>query len=305
MKICKGHLFLLFLLWSTSLQGSSFRKTGTVGYTFLEIPVTSRQAALGEAAGTVVNDAGILSLFANPGVLGMQNGYQFGVEQSRWIGDISHSAAGAVIPAGLLGHVGIGFNFVDYGSLDHTNADGEQLGQYTAQSAALGLTWSRRLTDKFSWGVRLNAVQEQIHTYSSENLLLDMGVYYETGFQSLRFAGYINNFGVDGKFIRDSFKMPTVLRLGLAYDLWNSPVFLLTLAAELSHPADNPERFHLAVEQRIFDRFYLRTAFRNPVDEDAWSFGGGLVLKKIRADMAVIPFGRFPAVYYFGIQVNR
>lgn len=305
MKIRKRHLFLLFFLWTLSLSGGSFRKTGTVGYTFLEIPVTSRQAALGEAAGTFVKDAGILSLFANPGVLGMQTGYEFGAEQSRWIGDINHSAAGVAIPAGLIGNLGIGINFVDFGNMDHISAEGERLGHYTAQSIALGITWSRRLTDKFSWGVRLNGIQEQIQTYSSENLLVDMGVYYVTGFQSLRFAGYINNFGVDGKFIRDSFKMPTVLRLGLAYDVWDSPVYLLTFAAELSHPADNPERLHLAVEQQIYSRFFLRTAFRTPVDEDAWSFGGGLVWGKIRADMAVIPFGRFPTVYYFGIQVNR
>jgi len=305
MKFRKRYLLFLFLLWTVSLMGSSFRKTGTVGYTFLEIPVTSRQAALGEAAGTFIDDAGILSLFANPGVLGMQTGWQFGAEQSRWIAEINHSAAGVTFPAGLLGNIGIGINFVDFGQMDHTNAAGERLGQYTAQSAALGLTWSRRLTDKFSWGVRLNAVQEQIQNYTSENLLVDMGIYYVTGFKSLRFSGYINHFGVDGKFIRDSFKMPTVLKLGLAYDLWDSPVYLLTLVAELSHPSDNPERLHLAIEQRIYNRFYLRTAYRTPVDEDAWSFGGGLVWGKIRADMAVIPFGRFPAVYYFGIQVNR
>jgi len=238
-------------------------------------------------------------------VLGMQTVYQFGAEQSSWIAEINHSAAGVVIPAGLFGNLGIGVNFVDYGLMDHTNAAGERLGQYTAQSIAIGLTWSRMLTDKFSWGVRLNTVQEQIHTYSSENLLVDMGVYYVTGFKNLRFAGYINNFGVDGKFIRDSFKMPTILRLGLAYDLWDSPAYLLTIAAELSHPSNNPERLHLAVEQRIYNRFYLYSAYRTPVDEDAWSFGGGLTWGKIRADMAVIPFGRFPAVYYFGIQVNR
>jgi hypothetical protein len=304
MKYLVQKSVFLILLMAALLQGGSFRKTGTVGYTFLELPAMARQASLGDAVGAVVDGGALLSLFANPGVLGLQNGWHFGAEYSPWLADIQHNTAGLVIPAGLMGNFGISVNMVDFGEMTHTETEGHVLGTYTAQSLALGITYSRRLTDKFSWGIRLNGIREEIHTYTSQNVLVDMGVYYLTGFQSLRIAGYINHFGVDGKFIRDSFKMPTSLRLGIAYDVWDSPGYRLTGAVELSHTADNPERLHIALEQRILNRFYLRSAFKTPVDEDPWSFGGGIHWGKIRVDAGVIPYGRFPAVYSFGIQVT-
>jgi hypothetical protein len=297
-------ILIVLLLTGSPLYGDSFLKTGTVGYTFLEIPATSRQAALGEAVGTISDGGAILSLFANPAMLGFQEGWHFGSDHSFWIADIRHHVAGLTLPAGVFGNLGLGVNVVNFGDMIHTNIQGERLGHYSAQSLAIGLTWSRRLTDKFSWGLRVNGVQEQIHTYSSQNILVDMGVYYMTGFRSLRIAGYINHFGVDSRFIRDSFKMPTVLRLGMAYDLFESPAYCATLAVELSHSADNLERLHLALEHVIMKDFYVRSAFKTPVDEDFLSLGAGLIRGKIRIDAGVIPFGRFPAVYSFGIQVR-
>ncbi|MCD6234285.1 MAG: PorV/PorQ family protein [Candidatus Marinimicrobia bacterium] len=304
MKYLAQKILLLVLLTATLLQGNSFRKTGTVGYTFLELPAMARQAALGDAVGAVADGGAVLSLFANPGVLGLQNGWHFGAEYSPWLAEIQHNAVGLVIPAGLIGNFGISVNMVDFGKMTHTGTEGHVLGTYTAQSLALGITYSRRLTDKFSWGIRLNGIREEIHTFISQNVLVDMGIYYLTGFNSLRIAGYINHFGVDGKFIRDSFKMPTALRLGIAYDLWNTPRYRLTTAVELSHTADNLERLHVALEQLILKRFYVRSAFKTPVNEDPWSFGVGIHWGKIRVDAGVIPFGRFPAVYSFGIQVT-
>lgn len=304
MKHLAQKVLLLILLTGVLLQAGSFRKTGTVGYTFLELPAMARQASLGDAVGTVVEGGAVLSLFANPGILGLQTGWHFGADYSHWIADIQHNTAGLVIPAGIMGNVGIGVNVVNFGDMTHTNVEGDVLGSYSAQSIALGVTYSRLLTDKFSWGIRLNGVRETIHTYLSQNILVDMGIYYLTGFKSLRIAGYINHFGVDGKFIRDSFKMPTSLRLGMACDLWDSPWYRLTTAMELSHTADNPERLHITAEQVILNKFYIRSAFKTPVDEDAWSLGAGLVWGKIRVDAGVIPFGRFPAVYSFGLQVR-
>ncbi|MDD3807670.1 MAG: PorV/PorQ family protein [Candidatus Marinimicrobia bacterium] len=279
------------------------RKTGTVGYTFLEIPALAYQASMGEAVGTTVEGGALLSLFANPGVLGLQRGWHFGANYTPWLADIQHNAVGLVIPAGLLGNFGVSLNVVNFGEMTHTNTDGIILGTYSAQSMALGLTYSRQLTDKFSWGIRLNGVREEIYSYHSQNVLVDLGVYYLTGFNSLRFAGYINHFGVDSKFIRDSFKMPTILRLGLAYDFFDSPEYRLTVATELSHSSDNPERLHFALDQRFLERFYLRAAYKTSVDEDPWSFGAGLLWGKVLVDASVVPFGRFPAVYSFGIQV--
>lgn len=284
---------------------SNFKKVGTVGYTFLKLPVTARQAAMGETAGGIVRNAGIMPLFLNPAVLGFQKTNAVGFGGANWIADINHYVFGATYQLASLGAIGIGINYVDYGNMPHTErtgAGGEytQLGTYTAQSKAIGLTYSRQLTNKFAWGLRLNYIREDIYHYSSTNVLADVGVLYYTGFNSLRIGGFINNFGVDSRFIGDTFKMPTELRLNLAYDLVNSKANRFTLAMEMVHPSDNVEKVHIGFEYGFKGMLFLRGGYRYKYDEDTFAFGGGIRWHNTDINLAVTPFGRFPTVYRVG-----
>ncbi len=307
-RFARAGLFLLFaMIVNLNPVQAQFRKTGTVGYTFLEIPVTARQAALGQAVGSLVNHGAILPLFVNPATLGMQSGIGVGVTSSNWIADIRHHVAGVTFSTGSIGNFGIGINFVDYGDIPRTElttSSGEytSLGAYTAQSAAVGITYSRQLTDKFAWGLRTNWVRETIFEFSSSNVLVDLGVIYFTGFKSLRIGGYINHFGLDSKFIGDSFKMPTELRLSFAYDLLATENHFLILIGEVSHPSDNPERIHMGLEYQLAGFLFFRTGYKWNFDEDPFAFGAGIMWKKYMLDVAVIPFGRFPSVMYLTFQ---
>jgi hypothetical protein len=303
MKIQFLCLAALLLIRVAAAQGGNFQKSGTVGYTFLELPASARQTALSEAVGSLMEQTGILPLFANPGVLGFQQDWVAGLSSSRWLADIQHHLAGIVIPAGIAGRFGIGLNYVDYGTIPLAEKNSTtKIGDYTAQSLAIGITYARQLTHRFAWGIRFNWVSETIYEYSSSNLLLDIGVLYLTGFKSLRIGGYINHFGMDACYLSDAFKMPSELRLGLAYDFLNSEKQLLTLAVEMEHPSDTPERIHLGLEYRFADFLYLRGGCKFQVDEDPYAVGAGIVWKRYLLDFAVVPFGRFPTVYHLTFQ---
>ncbi len=294
---------LLIVAFSRFIFGEQLRKTGTVGYTFLELPVTARQMGMGEAVGSLDVFPGIMPLFINPGVMGFQRGSVLGVSSSRWLADINHYCAGIIIPTQTIGNFGISINYVDYGDFQLVEENAvSATGTYTAQSLSTGITYARQLTDKFAWGLRLNWIHETIYNYSSQNLLMDVGVLYYTGFRSLRLGGYINNFGVDSRYIADAFKMPTELRLGMAYDLINGSTHAVTLCTEMSHPSDNPERLHLGLEYRYEHFLYLRMGYKYKFDEDPLSFGAGLSWLDYRLDLGVSPFGCFPTVYLITFQ---
>jgi len=284
-----------------------FRKTGTVGYSFLKIPVTARHTALGESMGSITDNAGITPLFLNPAVLGFQTHKTVGCSYSTWIADINHQAGGVTSNLGYFGIIGIGINYLDYGEFTRT-AHGANLGEYLvtgtyqAQALAIGLTYARRLTDRFAYGLRLNHVRETIAEYTSTNFLLDMGVIYFTGWRSLRIGGFINNFGVDEKYIGDSFKMPTELHLSLTYDLFDITHHKLTLTSELSHPSDNLEKIHVGVEYQLYRTIFLRGGYKFQTDEDHFAFGGGILWQGFLLDLAVTPFGRFPTIYHLTLQ---
>jgi len=297
----------LILIFGQLSMGQDFKKVGTVGYPFLRVPVLARDVGLGEASGALTHKVGILPLFLNPAVLGFQHQGAAGISYSQWLVDIQHQAAGFTWPLGNIGNFGIGLNYFDYGSIPHTEQTGQQgqyvtRGHYTAQSIACGLTYARQLTDKFAFGTRIKWVQETIYKYSSSNIILDLGVIYFTGFQNLRLGGFVNNFGVDARFIGDSFKMPTTLRLALAYDLISGVNHLLTLVSEVSHPSDNTEKIHFGVEYGFHQYLYFRAGYKYKYDEDHFNFGAGLSWQGLLLDAALIPFGKFNTVYMLTLQ---
>ena len=304
----KVVFWLVVLILANGCTGfAQFRKTGTVGYTFLEIPVTAQQAALRNAGGSLVKNSGQLALFLNPAGLGFQSSHSVGISNSAWIAEIQHYGAGVVITGKGIGNFGLSLNYIDYGEIPQTelvSALGEyrRIGNYTAQSMSIGASYARQLTDRFSWGLRTKWINERIHEYSSGNVLIDLGVLYYTGFHSLRIGGYITNFGLDSRYIGDSFKMPTELRLSFAYDVWERPVHFLTLVGEVSHPSDNPEKLHIGARYQFHELLLFYAGYQYPSDEDPYSLGMGFRTHGYTIDLALIPFGRFPSVFYLTLQ---
>ena len=69
-------------------------------------------------------------------------------------------------------------------------------------------------------------VQEKIYEYKSSNYLIDAGFLYYTGFLYIKDSCSNTTFGTEGKYIGDAFRMPTILRLGTAFEVFgeeNSP----------------------------------------------------------------------------------
>jgi len=300
-------LILCSVIFRQEAHAAGFRKTGTSGFVFLKIPVTARQAGLGESSGALTDGAGILALFGNPAALGFQTTGGAGATCSKWLAATNYQSAGWYNRSRWWGSIGIGLNYLDYGKIPHTSQPPGmthfiQHGYYSAQDIAMGLTYSRRLTDRFAFGIRLNRVSETIYHYSATNILADMGVVFITGLRNLQIGGFVNHFGVDTRFIGDTFKMPTELHLSLADDLLHTANHRLTAACELVHPSDNLEHLNSGLEYCWRQLFSLRIGHKWVEDEDRLSCGAGLTVQRLQIDLAVLPFGRFEPVLFLSIH---
>ena len=91
---------------------------------------------------------------------------------------------------------------------------------FDAGDVAVGVTYGRSLTDKFSAGISANYVQSTLATYSASATTFDFGTLYDTGYRSLKIGMSIQNIGSDMKFIDDTVKMPTVFRVGMSMNLY-------------------------------------------------------------------------------------
>jgi len=301
---------VILLAFELGTAQAQFRKVGTTGYVFLEIPVTARMAAMGETF-VAITDAGAEALFTNPALLGFAAGrHHLQATYADYLADVQHQAFGYAILLGNLGTFGLSANRLDVGEMvetvnaDPNNPGGRYLvtGTFDNDALAVGLTYSRRLTDRFAFGATLRYVRERIASFESTNVLLDAGMVYLTGLRTLRLGGYLQSFGVDSKYIGDTFKMPTIFRLGAAAELLghtDGPT-RLTLAVEALHPSDYTERLHVGAEYWLQNSLAVRGGYKFNYDEEGWTAGLGLKWKSharaLGLDLAYADYGRLESV---------
>ncbi len=233
-------------------------------------------------------DAGPEALFTNPSLIALLGSQgALSVSHAKFLADTRHQAVALALrlPRGF-GVCGLSANRLDLGEMVETvNADPDNpggayvvRGTYTADALAVGLSYANHPTAWFAWGFTIRYVRERVAMYASRNLLFDGGMVYITGFRSLRIGGYLQNFGVDSRYIGDSFKMPMVFRLGMAMEIFgdaNSPS-RLTVAADALHPSDYSERLHVGGEWWMGKRLALRAGYKFNYDEQGLALGGGL-----------------------------
>lgn len=312
MKIFSSILFCSTCLIGL-LSGQEFRSTATAGFVFLEIPVTARSAALSEAT-VALSDAGASGIFVNPASIGFMEGtHSYSFSTAEWFADINHSGGSYAIKTDA-GNFGISATLLDYGTMPLTIRTGGErsfasIGTFSAQASALGLVYSRALTDRFSFGVGFKYVNEKIYDYGASNIVFDGGIIYYTGYRSLRLGASMVNFGTNAKFINDPFKMPTLLRLGIAAEVLGSMEsdLRVTTVAEALHPSDAPERLNTGIEVCWNRMLTARGGYKFFSDEESFNAGVGLnahSIVPVEIDFSVSRYGRLGDILRLTISGN-
>jgi hypothetical protein len=305
-------ILLLFLFSFSGIAGAqeNFKKVGTSGYVFLEIPVTARTAGMGEASVTVQD--GAQGVFANPALIGILNReHSAGISFANWFADTRHQAFAYALNLGNNGSFAVSVDRLDFGTMTRTE-DGQGqglyniLGTFSADAMAIGATYARAMTDRFSFGGTVKYVREKIAEYASTNMIVDAGILYNTGFHTLKIGGVIRNFGVDSKYLVGLFKMPTEFRLGASADVLGDETAdsRVTVAVEATHPSDNNERLNLGAEYCLRNFISLRGGYKFNYDEESWTAGLGLYWEPITVDVAYGDYGRLDGVLRVSLGVS-
>ena len=301
------------LLITQTSPGQTFKKNATAGFTFLELPVTARSAALGEAT-LALSDVNASSVFDNPGALGfMSQEHSLSASYAPWFADIKNYAASYAVKTPI-GIVGLGLVALDYGSIPRSIvAQGQKvyevIGTFDAKSLAVGLTYGAMLTDRFSFGATVKYAEETIDIYRARNLLFDGGVLYYTGLGSFRIAAVVQNFGVNAKFINDEFKMPTVFKMGAAMEVLGDQGAenRITVLAEAMHPNDASERVTVGAEYAWKNTLSLRAGYKFFYDEESYSVGVGVnpqLSVPFSLDFAYTDYGRLGRISRFTVHIG-
>lgn len=301
----KRFPIILFLL-TVMLNGQNFfpilggQRVGTSVFTFLKIGVSGRAMGMGEAVVALNQDAG--SLYYNPASIAQLKNTELIATRISWPADINYDFFSSVKHVNGPHYLGLMAGILHMAPMmETTEYYPHGTGNYfTFQDQFFGLAYSVRMTDRFSFGITVKHVQEELAGNTMSNVLLDMGTFYWTGYKSLRFSAALTHFGNQtapegtyDKVVLDkdtgeeilltstftNFSPPTMFQVGAAMDVLTNDLTVVTFSTQLNHPVDNTEYIATGMEALILDVLYLRAGYKSNKDEENLSLGMGLQIK--------------------------
>jgi len=335
-------IFLFYTLIIACVAGqaqvSDVSKVGITAAPFLEIGVGARAIGMGGAFVATANDAS--ALYWNPAGIARSQQMQFLFMNTNWIADMKFNYAGITFPLGALGSMGAFLTTLNYGDMavrtvDQPDGTGEI---FSASDLAVGISYSRALTDRFSIGFNAKYIHQGIWHESANGMAVDLGTLFVTGLNGLRIGASLLNFGSDmrmeGKDVlvfhdidpyilgnndrvpadlqTEKWPLPLIFQFGLAMDVVKNEMNLLTVAVDAVHPYDNTESLNLGAEYTFRNMFSLRAGFRDLFlrdGEQGPTFGIGfnntfLGNLGIRLDYAYADFGRLDNAQHLSLTIS-
>lgn len=243
---------------------------GTTTAEFLLLGAGARGAALGNGYAALSND--VTSLYYNPGGLALLARPQAMVSTYNYVADTKYTWLGLALPlSGGTRAIGVqmgnfGFSNQPVYTLDNPDGDGTT---YSVSETFVGATLSQNFSDRFSAGLSLKFVTDQLGETSASGVALDFGTNFHAmiGDRPIRAAFVIQNLGSnleasgsalqtlvnrepplgtvqipqDGQPARlraSPWTLPVLFRVGLAYDLYAAGSNRLSLLGEFNQPVN-------------------------------------------------------------------
>jgi len=313
-------------------------KVGTNAADFLQVDVGARAMAMGGAFVAMADDAS--ALYWNPAGLAGMRGSEFIATHTEWLGDLKFDYLGIALNFGG-GVAGISVTYLSVPdmvvrTLDRQQGTGET---FSAADMALGLSYGRAVTDRFSIGVTGKYIQQRVWHSQATAFALDIGTTFRTDFiGGLTIGATIYNFGTDmklnGRDLRtfvdpdptalgnnsripvnyelDSFSLPLNFQFGITSTLVNTRMNRLTFNLDALHPNANKESLNVGGEYGFQERVFLRAGFRGLfLDEGEGGLSAGLAVHQqlfqggiAKLEYAYRDGGRLGALHVIGFGLT-
>ena len=328
---------VLLLIFVLSLNVFSQSKVGTTAAPFLGIAVGPRAIGMGGAFTAFAGD--VSTLYWNPAGASRIGNNEIMVSHTRWIFGTSFDWVGVSVAIDRNNSVGISITRLDYGeeevtTIDYPEGTGEK---WDASDIAIGLSYARNLTDRFSVGGTVKFIQQKLWNERATGFALDIGVLFITEFRGLKLGASITNFGtemrLDGKDLfviydpdpnasgnnpaisaklkTDDWPLPLHFRVGASIDVFRTESNYFTLAIDALHPNDNTESLNLGFEYSFKNLIFLRAGYKSLFQKDSqerFTAGVGLNYKigglGFRFDYAYQDFGILKNIQSFALSIQ-
>jgi hypothetical protein len=248
---------------------------GTTAAEFLLFGAGARGTALGTAFAAITSDAS--ALYYNPAGIALMPRAGALVGTYDYVAETRYSWGGLAFPFGG-GSRAVGISVGTFGFKDqpvYTAEQPEGTGSvYSVSQTVAGLTFAQNFSDRFSAGVTAKGVFDNLGEASGAAFAVDFGTSFHAQLSGhpIRFSFVVSNLGTnlsysgsaletdaprdsipgeapvpnnpqEAEFRTKDFPLPTIFRVGLAYDLIAGDNNRLTLLSDFNQPNNNAAGF--------------------------------------------------------------
>lgn len=331
-----ASLLMVFLLTLPNISAQEVDYSGTSAANFLKIGVGARSMAMGDAATASVNTAE--AMYWNVAALSrIEKPFAVTLSTMDWLVDTRNSYVAAAIRLEDIGTVGIDLQYLDYGQIEETTVyDQDGTGRYfSASDMAIGLAYSRKLTDRFAFGIKFKYINETLANTSADAFAVDVGAVFTTSFfdNNLRLAASLSNFGSKMQFSgRDlsvtytvpdnpsnkqipanlttiKWDIPLLFRFGISNYFVQNDSWSLLVAYDILDSRDYDVRHNLGAEIGITNLFFVRGGYKFNYDQVDYTVGMGVDFSSllnygVKLDYVYLDYGDFKGLNQFTLNIN-
>jgi hypothetical protein len=311
---------------SAASQGGTY--VGTSAANFLKIGLGARAVGMGESDITMAGDAS--AFYWNPGAISRIGNPSVTFSASQWFASTNLAYLSVSMPFSF-GTAAMDVSYFSSGDIEETTLQRQDgTGRViNANDIAIGLGYARDLTDRFSVGLKVKYIREQLAAVSAGTFAFDIGSIFTTTFvNDLKIGIVLSNFGgalrFDGRDLlvthvvpgsptgkqipavlqTTDWPLPLLFRIGIATDIVRSEDVTVTTAYTVSDSRDYGDRHNLGAAVTLVRMFTLRGGYRFKYDEATFSAGAGVLLTTgtvgtVSFDYAYTDFGKLKGVHQF------
>lgn len=248
---------------------------GTTAAEFLLLGAGARGTALGGAFSAIATDVG--ALYYNPAGIALMPGAGALVGTYDYVADTRYSWGGIAFPFSG-GSRAIGIQVGTFGFRDqpvYTVEQPDGTGSvYSVSQTFAGITFAQNFSDRFSAGITAKGIFDQLGEASGSAFAIDFGTNFHASLSGhpIQFSFVVANLGTNlsysgealnaetdrdpipgepevpqnpqpSQFRTTGFNLPTIFRVGLAYDLITGVNNRLTLLSDFNQPNNNGAGF--------------------------------------------------------------
>ena len=251
----------------------------TTGANFLKIGVGARATAMGGAF-TAISDDGT-ALYWNPAGLAQIERTELSTMYNMHFVEIKQGYLSLAFPL-LGGMTGVGVNYVDMGTMEGRDVEGNPTGEFGASDIQASLAYANKVSPKLMLGISAGMLQDTIADDKITAYSGNVGLLFKAT-ESTSVSLVCQNIG--SKLGEDP--LPLTYRGGVAVRLKS-----INIEADVVKAIDDDMYYCAGLEWWIGNVLALRAGYRTGQDTGSGiSYGAGFKIGKISLDYAHVPYG--------------